>query len=237
MTPRSQFNEVGLRPLVGKVGEALFDLVQSSKNIGVGDCYNNNYSAPSPNIIVEIPVSKFDDTLRGDIVLFIWDHGVESAILADHLDEKLRSERRRISTIASMHPKYKPGSHFCFPSFQGFYGDISARLGFTDSARYHVGFRRTAQSNPPLDYGGEQSEYTGNSDPKTPLCPNCAFFPGLSCAPLSAKIAFVAPFWLFAWLAIFEGFGVGWSWQRRINLLWLVSGIAVGLIPLFVGIV
>ncbi|SKB59084.1 hypothetical protein SAMN06295920_10479 [Rhizorhabdus histidinilytica] len=77
---------------------------------------------------------------------------------------------------------------------------------------------------------GEQSNEAANGDPETPLCPKCAIFGGLSRAPLGAKIAFVVPIWLMAWLAIFDGF-------NRRRLLWIAGGIAIFGIPLLLGVI
>jgi hypothetical protein len=54
---------------------------------------------------------------------------------------------------------------------------------------------------------------------------------------LGAKVALVFPLWFIAGGAILEGLGVGWSRKRRIDIGYLVGGSAVGLIPLFLGIV
>lgn len=83
----------------------------------------------------------------------------------------------------------------------------------------------------------EQANDAAQSDPKTPLCPKCAILGGLSRAPLGAKVAFVSAFWIVAWGAIFVGLGIDPRWPRRIDFRWLVGGIAIGLMPLFIGIV
>lgn len=100
-----------------------------------------------------------------------------------------------------------------------------------------IGFLGTIQREASLNDGDEQSEYAYTGDPNSPLCPKCAVFPGLSRAPLGAKIALVSPFWLFAWFAIFEGLGVGIRIDGRFKLKWFVSGVAVGLVPFFAGFI
>jgi hypothetical protein len=82
----------------------------------------------------------------------------------------------------------------------------------------------------------KQEPRPDSGNPKAALCPKCAIFPSISRAPLSAKVAFSFPLWVFAGGAIFEGLGVGLSRKRRVSLGWIVCGGAIGLIPLFLGI-
>lgn len=113
----------------------------------------------------------------------------------------------------------------------------SAVLGNATFSRNFVGVFRPIKGEARKNNGYEEADVSGGGSPDTPLCPKCALFPSLSRAPLGAKIAFVTAFWLPAWYAIFEGVGVGLTLRRSINFKWLVGGIAIGLMPLFIGIV
>ncbi|WP_299423497.1 hypothetical protein [Sphingomonas bacterium] len=82
---------------------------------------------------------------------------------------------------------------------------------------------------------GTQTHDADETNPEPTFCPQGAAFSGPRCLPLSAQIGFLAPLWLCAWLAIFNGLGL--IGKRRISGLWIAGGIAVGLIPLLLGII
>jgi len=84
----------------------------------------------------------------------------------------------------------------------------------------------------PQRYG--ETDRPEEGDPETPLCPKCAIFGGLSRAPLGAKIGFVVPFWVMAWLSFFKGLDM--FSDRRNGSLFVVGSIAIAGIPLFIGI-
>lgn len=108
--------------------------------------------------------------------------------------------------------------------------------GLQSIPREGVGFPGTLKRSSSLGYSSEQAENAEGTDPKTPLCPKCAIFSSVSRAPLGAKLAFAAAFWIPAWFAILEGFGAGFVSRGGIKAKWLVGGVAIGLVPLFLGI-
>ena len=152
--------------------------------------------------------------------------------------------RRGLSSMANFDDKLGYLPKYNIPDFNFTEPDIWAELKGRKILRNAVGFPHCIGSfasvfNSFAREGDLPQQEAGpdNGDPDTPLCPKCAIFSSLSSAPLGAKIAFALPFWLVAWGAILEGVGVGLSRRRRFNLLWLLGGVAIGLIPLFLGIV
>ena len=125
-----------------------------------------------------------------------------------------------------------------------FGGDIRSELSICGISGNFIGlshrFSRFAGIYDRLPGKNDLPKQQGGSDdpdPDAQLCPKCAILGSIGRAPLGAKIALSLPFRLVAWGAILEGLGLGISRRRSFNAFWLFSVIAVGLIPLLVGIV
>ena len=152
--------------------------------------------------------------------------------------------RRGLSAIVDLADMLVLAANLEVSDAMVFGGDIRSELSFCSISGNLIGLshrfgrfagifdRLPGKNDLPKQQGGSD-----DPDPDAPLCPKCAILGGVGRAPLSAKIAFSLPFWLVAWGAILEGLGLGISRRRSFNPFWLFSVIAVGLIPLLVGIV
>ncbi|WP_156405385.1 hypothetical protein [Sphingomonas sp. Root710] len=67
------------------------------------------------------------------------------------------------------------------------------------------------------------------------LCPQGRVLGGPRCLPLGTQIGFVCTSGIIAWLSIFHGLGL--IGKGRFRSLFVIGGVAVGLIPFFFGIV
>ena len=98
------------------------------------------------------------------------------------------------------------------------------------------GFASVFDSFPSQHDLPHQKARPDNGDPNTPLCPKCAIFGSLSSSPLGAKVAFVFPIRSIAWGFVLFGFGEIGP-RRDLRIRYVFVGIAILLMPLFIGIV
>jgi len=114
---------------------------------------------------------------------------------------------------------------------------VSTNLKFSGLSRDLISFFRPVQGDTRVNDRDNQADGADYGNPDPAFCPQGAGFGGSRCLPLGAQIAFAAPFWLGAWCAIFEGFGVGFSKRRGFKLKWLIADVSIGLIPFLLGII